>query len=251
MKSSKAILATAFSTGVLAQTNTGVDGLVTVTSYTSDCSTLYGPSASSGSYTATTTGTVTDTLPCDECEMTSSNPGIWTTYTTVYQETCSSGLAEKTYTITESCSEENQPRPSTYVPTGFTVTTVECEPCEHKTVTLTTPCETESATSTPTPAGGAPTSPAPAPATTAPPPAGPTGGSPPPANSALTPAPSAPAPAGPPAYVGIITSTTACNGCGEGSNGTSAPIQYAKASTTDLNSIMTLIALVAGLFMAL
>ena len=216
-----------------------------MTSYTSDCSTLYGPSASNP-YTGTVTGTVTDTLPCDECEMTSSTPGIWTTYTTVYMETCSSGLAEKTYTITESCTGENQSRPSSYVPSGFTVTTVECEPCEHKTVTLPTPC-TEGSAPTPTAPGGAPSSPAPAPATTAPPPAGPTG---PPTPSAPAAAPPA---SGPKTYVGMNTTTTTavCAGCGESSNETSAPIQYAKASATSLSMIMALVAIVAGLFMVL
>ena len=121
------------------------DGTDTVTVYATDCST------SASSCTGTLTDTITDTLPCEECEMSATEaPGILTTYTTVYVETCSTGLATKTYTITESCSTLGQSRPSTYIPSGFTVTTVSCSVCEQSNVVITTPCET-STTLGPTP----------------------------------------------------------------------------------------------------
>ncbi|KAI4149944.1 MAG: hypothetical protein LQ340_004357 [Diploschistes diacapsis] len=245
----------------------GSDGLWTVTEYTNDCSTLSGSELGAGSYSGTVVNTLTDTLPCSECEQeqTTSQPGIWTTYTTAYVETCSTGETMKTYTITESCSEENQPRPSSYVPSGFTVTTVSCDVCEHPTVTLTTPCEeTETPKGTPAAAPSTPSAAPAAPATTAPPQAGPTApaaplaaspaapaSAPPSAESASAAAPPASAPA-PSAhgYVAVNTSTVVCPDCAP--NATSSPIAIAKASTSSLSCVMVAMwAVVAGLCVAL
>ena len=122
---------------------------------------------------STETDTIVSTY-CSVCEESSSASaasafsaagGVITTYTTVYSQFCpsSSGFfEEKTYTVTESCSSSvhGQPRPSGYVPQGFTVTTTTCHVCGPKPVvaTITTPVPS-------------PTAPAPAPAA-------PTGGSP-------------------------------------------------------------------------
>jgi hypothetical protein len=187
---------------------------ITITEYFDDCSTRIGYHNSS--YTATVTGTITDTLPCDECKHTS---GIWTTYTTQYVEICPTGLTEKVYTITESCTEENQPRPSTYIPSGFVVTTVACDVCEHPTVTLTTPCSTATVTSLTNSIAPLP------PVTTA-------------------------APTAAPTTVIQINSTHECETCAE--NSTTAPIQFAKASITSLSTfIVGLVAIAAGLFVTL
>ena len=237
------------------------DDWLTVTEYTDDCSTWSGSGWTGISYTGTEVDTVTDTLSCDECEhKTTSKPGIWTTYTTAYVEICSTGETTKTYTITESCSEENKPRPSSYVPSGFTVTTVTCDMCEHPTVTLTTPCE-ESTKPAPAPA----TTPA-APATTAPPAPGPTTAPASPPTTAPAPAPPAPsapsshAPPSPPAstpaahppnYVAMNTSTVVCHNCK--ANSTSPPIHIAGASSMSsfTSFVVAMWATTASLFIAL
>ena len=109
------------------------EDVTTVTNYYPGCSTL---PVGNYSITSTTTGTVTETLPCHKCQMTD---GIYTTYTTVYTAICPTGLAPSTYVITEPCSETGQPRPSDHIPQGFTITTVACGACAEETVTLTTP----------------------------------------------------------------------------------------------------------------
>ena len=124
-------------------TSSSSEDVTTVTSYYPGCSTL---SVGNYSTTSTTTGTVTETLPCHECQMTN---GVYTTYTTVYTAICPTGLAPSTYVITEQCSETGQPRPTNYIPQGFTVTTVACGACVEETIILTTPAG--SATSTPVP----------------------------------------------------------------------------------------------------
>jgi len=119
--------------------------IVTKYEYYDDCS------ASAGSnFTATVTGTIVSTY-CPECREASSS-GIYTTYTTVYKQWCPTGLEDKTYTVTESCSEAGQQRDATYVPQGFTVVTESCSICQHPTTAvITTPCSaTAAATSTPT-----------------------------------------------------------------------------------------------------
>ena len=188
--------------------------------YQTDCST----NTNTG-YTATVTGTILSTY-CPKCEgMTSGEAastenGIYTTYTTVYSQWCSSGttLEPVTYTVTESCSSLGQSREASYVPQGFTVVTEMCNCAEMTMATLTTPIALASAASTAAPAGttapvvsGAPAaSPAPA---VAPAPANT------PAAPAGTPAPSipvetvtaiaAPVPAPPAAYSSAPASAVA------------------------------------------
>ena len=252
-------ISTAYAVSVYAEAQIAGSGnpgdWITVTEYTNDCSTLSGANFTGISYTGTTTSALTNTLPCNECaETTTSTPGIWTTYTTAYINTCSTGLTTKTYTITESCTSSNQPRPSSYVPSGFTVTTVKCSACEQPTVTLTTPCEATTAPSTPknTPAAPGTTAP-PAPPPPPPPPHGPgyvavnasTLKSAPPAPApAPTPAPNVPAPGAPAPSAG-------CHGCG--TNSTSPPIHIARASSiSSFGSFgIALWTLVGGLVMAL
>lgn len=72
-----------------------------------------------------------------------------TTYTTVYEETCSTGLAPVTYTITEPCSETSRNRPTNHIPKGFVVTTIACAPCQAS-VTLTTPLKIQTPAPSPT-----------------------------------------------------------------------------------------------------
>ena len=93
------------------------------------------------------TATVTSTY-CHVCEEEASSSfiaagGTYTTYTTTYSEFCSTGLQDKTYTVTESCSSPHPTasREASYVPQGFTVTTATCHVCGPTPVvaTLTTP----------------------------------------------------------------------------------------------------------------
>ena len=116
--------------------------VVTKYEYYDDCPTSTGPN-----YGATVTGTIISTY-CPEC----SDTGIYTTYTTVYKQWCPTGLEDKIYTVTESCSELGQQRDATYVPQGFTVVTESCSICQHPTTAvITSPCSaTAAATSTPT-----------------------------------------------------------------------------------------------------
>ena len=134
--------------------------------------------------------------------------GVLTTYTTVYSQTCSTGLEEVTYTVTESCSNSGQPREASYVPQGFMVTIVSCTVCGEKPLvaTLTTPAPlaaTPGAGSGPNPAPAAPTGSSPKalagpyPAPGSAPPAGgvPANGSYAPASSGSVPASGGSAPA--------------------------------------------------------
>ena len=116
------------------------DNVVTMTEYYDDC-----PSSSGASYSATVTGTIVSTY-CPKCEMPeSTSAGVFTTYTTEYSQLCPTGLEPVTYTVTESCSSTGASREATYVPQGFTVTTVQCTVCENMPmVTITTPTATQS-----------------------------------------------------------------------------------------------------------
>lgn len=74
--------------------------------------------------------------------------GESTVYETFYPATCSTGMQDVTYMITEACPCEAT-RASDYVPSGFsttvaTVLTKTCDTCAESetTITLTTPCET-------------------------------------------------------------------------------------------------------------
>ena len=116
------LLTLAFVASAFAQS--GYNDTTTVTAYFTGCS----------------------TLPVGNLSMTLA---VLTTYTTVYEETCSTGLAPVTYTITEKCSTADQPRPTDYLPNGFVVTTVACAPCQEATVTLTTPAKVPTAAAVP------------------------------------------------------------------------------------------------------
>ena len=56
--------------------------------------------------------------------------GSLTTYTTSYSRVCPTGLEEATYTVTEPCPSTGLARDSSYMPQGFTVSTVPCSICE-------------------------------------------------------------------------------------------------------------------------
>lgn len=56
--------------------------------------------------------------------------GSLTTYTTSYSRVCPTGLEEATYTVTEPCPSTGLARESSYIPQGFTVSTVPCSVCE-------------------------------------------------------------------------------------------------------------------------
>ena len=158
----------------------------------------------------TVTAGVTVTY-CPDCHMTPGgghgHPGYTTVYTTTYKSLCPTGIVDKTYTITESCTEPEPtwtPGPK-HIPQGFTVTTQVCHVCDKtpQTHTMTYPCgcEAHEGTPGPPPSHPKPTSPA--------------GGSPPPNH---------PAPGGsPPSYP--APSPPACNGedCGGSSHGSSPP----------------------------
>ncbi|MCJ1417204.1 hypothetical protein MMC32_003544 [Xylographa parallela] len=128
-------------------TSSTTDEVATMTLYYDDCA-----SGTGGEYSATVTGTIVSTY-CPKCEMpATTSEGILTVYTTEYSQLCPTGLEPVTYTVTESCSSTGASREATYVPQGFTVTTVQCTVCENMpTVTITTPI-TPSSTGTTTPA---------------------------------------------------------------------------------------------------
>ncbi|MCJ1287431.1 Mucin-5B [Xylographa opegraphella] len=126
--------------------------VVTMTEYYDDCATSTG-----AEYSATVTGTIVSTY-CPKCEMPeSTSEGILTVYTTEYSQLCPTGLEPVTYTVTESCSSTGASREATYLPQGFTVTTVQCTVCENMPmVTITTPIATPSTGPTPLAASTAP-----------------------------------------------------------------------------------------------
>jgi hypothetical protein len=100
---------------------------------------------------------------CPECQhpptsvpATTSSPAKHTTvYTTTYMSLCPTGTVPATYTITETCDDDEPtwtPGPS-YVPQGFTVTVKECTACDKTPVpvTITEPCDCEATSGTPVP----------------------------------------------------------------------------------------------------
>ncbi|MCJ1430102.1 hypothetical protein MMC29_008017, partial [Sticta canariensis] len=165
-------------------------------------------------YESTVTNTIIQTY-CPDCEEgqrgSYGKSGILTTYQTVYSQFCSTGLEEKTFTVTESCSSTNQPRPTGYVPQGFTVTTAICTVCGSTPVTavLTTPVP-----AAPTPGAGG--SPGPTPPAGAPP----APGSPPSSGGSTPPAGAPPAPGSPPSSGG---STPPAPGSPPSSGGSTPP----------------------------
>lgn len=122
-------------------TSSEVGEVATMYEYYNDC-----PTDTGAEYSATVTGTIVSTY-CPKCEMPeTTSAGILTVYTTEYSQLCPTGLEPVTYTVTESCSSTGASREATYVPQGFTVTTVQCTVCENMPmVTITTPVATPSA----------------------------------------------------------------------------------------------------------
>jgi len=104
-----------------------------------------------------------------------------TSYIVVYPAACSTKEWLATYTVVESCPKKcgpRHPKNSHWIPPNFTVTTVTCDACHHKTQTITCPNAlgteaaliegdgiTVSIAAEPTPAGAVPTPPEAAPAT--------------------------------------------------------------------------------------
>lgn len=218
-----------------------VPPVVTKYEYYDDCSTSGAPNV-----TATVTGTITSTY-CPECREAASM-NSYTTYTTVYKEWCPTGLREKTYTITESCSELGQEREATYVPQGFTVVTEACSICKHPTTAvITTPCSETAAAATAPTVYAAPK--APGAAATAPvAPAAPAATAPASGPMAAASAPLAPAAAAPTVYGAPMAATeTLVPGtpAGPSSNGTiSPPIQNFRSGA--VSSSPAAFALLAG-----
>jgi len=124
--------------------------------------------------TSSVTGTVTDLLTstyCDKCHE------VYTTiYPVTYVDVCPTGTTANVYTITETCTGNSASFTPTSCPAGFTTYTTECEVCQEKTLTVTAPVSTATATPTeaaPTeaaPTGAPPAGAPPAPPYTAPPP---------------------------------------------------------------------------------
>lgn len=141
MKTFGTTIIAALAAGAYAQVSPSADVVTTVTEYYDvNCTT-------NTDYTATVTGTIIQTY-CPECTRESAAPkakGILTTYTTIYDATCSTGLQPVTYTVTESCVSASQPRPIDYIPHGFTVVTVPCQQCPNSAAIVTTPVASPSA----------------------------------------------------------------------------------------------------------
>jgi hypothetical protein len=95
------------------------------------------------------TDTITSTVVQTTCPLCTNPPSgsmvHSTVYTTVYQTLCSTGLADQTYTITETCTGVTPTWPSsmgpTYMPPGFTQTVTVCTVCNSQasptTITMT------------------------------------------------------------------------------------------------------------------
>ena len=186
------IAAAFMAVGATAQNSTS-----TIYSYYNTCSLT-----AAGVVTATSTATWCP--PCEAASMTSFAGGSLTTYVTKFKQVCptdAARLEDATYTVTEPCPSTGLARDSSYMPQGFTVSTVSCSACESgkSQYAQTTPGPAlASALATPAPAPAVPT-PAAAAGNAAPP--APAGGSPAaPGSPASTGAPGAPAaPAGSPA----------------------------------------------------
>ena len=142
MRTSGVILAASAVAAVVAQSSTS-----TVTEYYDDCTET--PSGTEAPLAGTPTGystvTATDTITfcpiCADIGMSTFPGGSYTTYKTVLQASCpTGGLEDHTYTITEPCPSSGLDREaSTYMPQGFTTTTVPCGCAENTPVAITTP----------------------------------------------------------------------------------------------------------------
>ncbi|KAL9124917.1 MAG: hypothetical protein Q9175_008162, partial [Cornicularia normoerica] len=112
------IAAAFLAVGATAQNST-----LTRTEYYSTCSLTAG-----GIVTATNIETYCP--PCEAAGMTTFAGGSLTTYVTKYSQACPTGLEEATYTVTEPCPSTGLARGPSYIPQGFTVSTVSCSVCE-------------------------------------------------------------------------------------------------------------------------
>lgn len=107
--------------GAAAQNSTS-----TTTKYYNTCTTT-------APATVTDTNTVTWCPPCEAAGMTSFPGGSLTTYVATFKQVCptdAARLEDATYTITEPCPSTGLSRGPSYVPQGFTVSTVSCSACE-------------------------------------------------------------------------------------------------------------------------
>ena len=77
----------------------------------------------------TATDVMTYCPPCEAAGMSSFPGGSLTTYMTAFSRVCPTGLEEATYTVTEPCPSTGLARDSSYMPQGFTVSTVPCSVC--------------------------------------------------------------------------------------------------------------------------
>ena len=114
---------TSIAAAFLAVGATAQNSTLTRTEYYNTCSITAG-----GIVTATDIQTYCP--PCEAAGMTTFPGGSLTTYTTIYSQVCPTGLEEATYTVTEPCPSTGLARGSSYIPQGFTVTTVPCSVCE-------------------------------------------------------------------------------------------------------------------------
>jgi len=89
---------------------------------------------------STITGYVTSTW-CPICDQAKSTGGVYTTtYETVYEQVCPTGMSSVTYIVQQTCTGMTTINPST-PPPGFVVTTTVCTACAGApTVTITQPC---------------------------------------------------------------------------------------------------------------
>jgi len=132
------------------------------TIYYDECTTAPPPVPTGATLITKTDTTTTTYCPlCTDSSAASRAAQYTTTYETALSAFCSTGgssrLALTTYTVTEPCSNTGTAYPSTYVPSGFTVTRTVCTVCGTApvTATLTMPTSCISPSST-APNAGAP-----------------------------------------------------------------------------------------------
>ncbi len=204
---------------------------------TSTSTLYYNTCTSTAPGTVTELSTLTYCPPCEAAGMTTFAGGSLTTYTTVFKQVCptdAARLEDATYTVTEPCPSTGLARGASYIPQGFTVSTVSCSACAagKSQYAQTTPVPAlasalaapAAAPAIPTPAaeGGNAAPPAPAGAPASPPPPPPPAGAASPANAEnAAAAPAAPG-AAPPAENGA-PAPAAAGAASPAENGAAAP----------------------------
>lgn len=150
------------------------------TIYYDECTTAPPPVPSSATLITKTDTTTTTYCPlCTDHSTASRVAQYTTTYETVLFALCSASgstsIAPTTYTVTEPCTNTGTAYPSTYVPSGFTVTRTVCTVCGTApitaTLTMPTSCISPSSTAPNAAVSTAPAAPASKPAGAAPQPA--------------------------------------------------------------------------------